>query len=552
MALIRPADTTDNPGPARIRTLPGLRVGRGWRGEPTWFGPSWFGIAFALVLGAPLVALIALAAGGDLVYVSHLSDTRLAEFVLNSLGLVILAGSLAAIIGVGTALLLSRFEFPGRRFLDWALLLPLAMPGYIAAYAWYDLTAPGGAFYTGPDGPVPTVAGIWGGASIFALTLYPYVYLLVRNVLAMTGPSHREVARGLGASGWEVFRRIDLPTIWPAAAAGTALVSMEVLADYGIGDFLGISTFTVGIVRAWSSFGDPAAAAQLAIMLLFASMLALGAERASRGRRRFGSAEATSARTRLSAGPAFLATVACVVPLALGLLIPLGHLGMLALETQASRPILPAIQGTALLAIGSALLAVLIGVASAYTLRGGGRLARFAIRAVQSGYAVPGAVAAIAVLALLVIVQSMANGFSSGTAIALTGGSVFALLFAYQVRFAAIAILPCETALARVSSRLDEAAKSLGARPFAVLRRVHLPLIRAGVGAAAVLVGIEVIKELPATMILRPFDLDTLAVTAHNYASDERLAYAALPSLLLLAISIPATAMLNLLRVSSR
>lgn len=510
------------------------------------------GIVLALLLGAPLVALIALAAGGDLVYVSHLTETRLIEFVVNSLGLLLLASGMAACIGIGTAFLVSRYEFPARRFLDWALLLPLAMPGYIAAYAWYDLTAPGGTFYTGPDGPVPTIAGLWGGAAVFALTLYPYVYLLVRNVLAMTGPSHREVARSLGANGWTLFRRVELPAIWPSAAAGIALVSMEVLADYGVGDFLGIPTFTVGIVRAWSSFGDPAAAAQLAVLLLFTSMLALGAERASRGRRRFGSATAGSSRTRLPIGMAIAAVVACSVPLLLGLIIPLTHLASLAIETQPSRPLLPAIQGTALLAIASGVIAITVGLASAYTLRSGSTFGRFAVRAVQSGYAVPGAVAAIAVLAFLVIVQSGLESMSSGTALAFTGGSILALLFAYQVRFAAIAILPCETALARVSAGLDETARSLGTAPLGVVRRVHLPLIRAGVGAAAVLVAIEVIKELPATMILRPFSLDTLAVTAHNYASDERLAFAALPSLLLLAISIPATAMLNLLRVSQR
>ncbi|MBB3033719.1 ABC transporter permease [Alteriqipengyuania lutimaris] len=529
------------PSPARIRTLPGLRL----RGEPAWLG-----IAFALVLAAPLVALIALAAGGDLTYVSHLTATRLAEFTTTSLALVLMAGGLAACIGIGAAFIVSRYDFPGRRILDGALLLPLAMPGYIAAYAWYDMTAPGGPVYDATGGSIPTVAGLGGGALVFALTLYPYVYLLVRNVLAMNGPKQREVARSLGASGWDLFRRIDLPTIWPAAAAGVALISMEVLADFGVADFLGIPTFTVGIVRAWSSFGDPAAAAQLAVLLLFASMLALGAERASRGRRRFGSAAPGFERERLGPGLREAAMLVCALPLLLGLIVPLLHLVTLAIDARSSRAVLPAIQGTLLLATISAALAVIIGLACAYAVRSGGNFARFAVRAVQAGYAVPGAVAAIAVLAFLVIVQAGAESLRVGGAIALTGGSIAALLFAYQVRFAAIAILPAETALARVSTSLDEAARSLGARHVTILRRIHLPLISAGLGAAAVLVGIEVIKELPATMILRPFSLDTLAVTAHNFASDERLEFAAFPSLLLLAISIPATAMLNLLRTN--
>ena len=518
----------------------------------TRFDPAWLGMGLAALLVAPIVALLALAWSGDAEYLAHIASTRLAEFSLNSAMLAIASGLGAAVVGIGTALLVTRYDFPGRRLFDVALLLPLAMPGYIAAYSWYHLTAPGGAVHGSAAGIVPTISGISGAAFVFALTLYPYVYLLVRNALEMNGPVHREMARSLGARPHQLFWRIDLPTIWPAAAAGVALVAMEVLADYGVADFLGVPTFTVGIVRAWSSFGEPASAAQLAVMLLFVSLVALGAERASRGRRRFGTGGAgrrPSAREPLTHGRAWLAVLVCSLPLLLGLLVPLLDLLLLALETRPARPVLPAVGGTAGLAAASGALAVVVGLSAAYALRTGRKAGRVAVRIAQAGYAVPGAVAAIAVLAFLVFVQAMIDWLPGEATLVLTGGSLLALLFAYQVRFAAVAILPCENALAKIAPSQDEMARSLGARPWGVVRRIHLPLAKAGIGAAALLVGVEVIKELPATMILRPFDLETLAVTAHNYASDERLAQAALPSLILLLVSIPATAALNLLRV---
>lgn len=516
------------------------------------FDPAWLGIALGALLAAPVIALLALAASGDGSYLAHIAQTRLAEFSRNSVLLALVSGLGAGVVGIGTAILVTKYEFPGRKVFDWTLVLPLAMPGYIAAYSWYAMTAPGGQVHGASDGAFPTIAGLGGAAFVFALTLYPYVYLLVRNSLEMNSEVHRELARSLGASSARVFWRIDLPTIWPAAAAGVALVAMEVLADYGVADFLGVSTFTVGIVRAWSSFGDPFAAAQLAVMLLAVSLLALGAERASRGRRKFGTgaaAKLSPVRHRLTGGPRLLAMLACAAPLVLGLAVPTLNLLVMTMETRPSRPILPAFTDTIMLACASAAIAIVVGVSAAYALRTGSKAGTMAVRIAQSGYAVPGAVAGIAVLALLVFVEESIASIAGGPALALTGGGIVALLFAYQVRFAAVAVLPCENALANIATAQDEIARSLGARPWAVVQRIHLPLAKAGIAAAGVLVGIEVIKELPATMILRPFDLDTLAVTAHNYASDERLAQAALPALLLLAISIPATAALNLLRM---
>ncbi len=524
-------------------------------GSPIGFDPSWLGVGLAAILIVPLIALGGLAVMGDGAYLSHIASTRLADFASSSFLLAAMSGFGAAMLGLGSAWLVSRYDFWGRDMLDWALVMPLAMPGYIAAYSWYDLTAPGGYAYRTTDGLFPTISGVSGAAFVFALTLYPYIYLLVRNVLGLNGEAHREIARSLGARPAQLFWRIDLPTVWPAIAAGTALVIMEVLADFGVADFLGVSTFTVGIVRAWSSFGDPAAAAQLAVILLFVCLLAMGAERAARGRRKFGTTvvqKGKRTRQRLAGWQQAAAISAAVTPLVLGLFIPLGNLAYMLWEVPPARSALGPALGTFQLSIASAAIAIIVGISAGYALRTGKSISRSAVRIAQAGYAVPGAVAGIAVLACMVALQWAIDALPGQAPVLLTGGSVFALLFAYQVRFAAVAILPCETALTRIRVSQDEIARSLGARPWEVLTKVHFPLIRTGVAVAALLVAVEVSKELPATMILRPFDLDTLAVTAHNYASDERLAQAALPSLLLLLITIPATLLLNVLRVSEK
>ncbi|RGP39735.1 Fe(3+)-transport system permease protein SfuB [Altererythrobacter insulae] len=514
--------------------------------------PAVVGTVLAGLFALPIIALIALALSGDSEYLDHIASTRLTEFSLRSAQLALTSGALAAVIGVGCAWLVTRFEFAGRRALSWLLILPLAMPGYVAAYSWYAITAPGSKFEAASGWDLPTVSGISGASFIFALTLYPYVYLLSRNAMEAHGRLSWDVARSLGAGPWRAFRQVILPLTWPAAAAGTALVIMEVLADYGVADFLGVSTLTVGIVRAWSSFGDPAAAAQLAVFLLFGALLALGLERAARGRRQFASTSAgdsrQAARARITGWRALSVALLAALPLILGLLIPAGNLAWLASQTRSSASIVPALQGTIMLAAFSGMLAMILGLTAAYALRSGNSFARSAIRLVQSGYAVPGAVAAIAILSALVFAQMLVSGITGSTTIALTGGSIVALLIAYQSRFAAVAILPSEAALMKVRRELDEAARSLGASPMRVVTQIHLPLVLTGLATAGLLVAIEVMKELPATMILRPFSLDTLAVTAHNYASDERLAQAAFPALILIAICIPATALLNLVR----
>ncbi len=518
------------------------------------FNPTPIAVLAALACVAPIVALLVMAFGGGLEHLQHLAETQLALYAWNSLALAAITGLGILVLGVPTAWLIARYSFPGRGFFTWGLALPLAMPTYVAAYAWVSMTAAGGPVYAMTGGAAPTVRGLIGAGFVFSFAYYPYVFLLARQAFENHGTGAADAARTLGAGPWRSFTRVALPLARPAIMAGVALAVMETLADYGAVDFLGAPTFTVGVLRAWGSFGEPAAAAQLAIILLFVMMLLFGSERAARRRQSVaerGGRQNPPPRLQLTGAKAWLVCLLCATPLIIGLIIPGARLVALSIDLEYLRIPYDALRGTLILAGASALIAAVLGLGAAYAARTGGRFAQAAVRAAHAGYAVPGAVAALGVLALFSFAQSLLDTSLGASAPVIAGAGVAALLFAYQSRFAAAAIGPAESALGRISPSLDHAARSLGAGPLGVILRVHLPLAMGGIATAALLVFIEVMKELPATMILRPLDFETLAVTAHNYASDERLAQAAVPSLMLVAIGLPAMIIVSRL-VSAR
>lgn len=509
---------------------------------------SWTPLAVlaALFCAAPILAVgwIALSnESGD--YLTHLAQTRLPTYLLHS-GIVATLSALGAgIIGTGLGWLIARCDFPGRKWLSWVLILPLAMPAYVAAYAWLDLSQSGGLLKLWTFDLFPTIRGSVGASLMFALVLYPYVYLLARNTFSGQSADAFDAARTLGASPFRAFSRTVLPMARPAIAAGLALVMMESLADYGTVDYLGSPTLSIGLVRAWSGAGSLIDAARLSLVLVFVALLIFGLERAQRRRSR---TVATSGRHRppprfrLQGLTAFAALAACLIPFLMGLVIPMARLGWRALSEAPAGGLASASLNSLTLALVSAVLAAALGLSTAYALRGKGIIATIAARAAGLGYAVPGAVAAVGVIAILSGAQRLIDpAWTALTGnvfpILLTGGAG-ALIFAYLSRFAAAAIGPSETALLRVTPGLDGAARTLGATPLQRLVRVHWPLILSGVTSAGLLVFVEVLKELPATMILRPFNYDTLAIIAHNFASDERLGEAALPALLISLIAL--------------
>lgn len=506
------------------------------------FNPVRPAIIAALICAAPLLAVAALGVFGPWTdYMAHIARTRLPAYLGHTALVTGVAALSAGLIGVPLAWLVARYRFFARSVFEWLLALPLAAPAYASAYAWYDLTQPGG-----PADWLPTVRGPIGAGLIFGFALYPYVYLLAREAFAGQSADAYEAARTLGAKPREAFLRAAIPMARPAIAAGLALVVMESLADYGAVVHLGAPTLSVGLIRAWAGEGAIADAARLALILVMIAFVLFALERSQRHRARQTTASGRRRPPRrmdLDPIRAALVILACLTPVLIGLILPLARLGYRALHAPVARDLIQAATHSLTLALASGLAAAVLGLACAYALRSRKPAAVAAARLAGLGYAVPGSVAALGVLVLLGGLQS---GLDSGwTAITgaqfpiLVSGGVIALIFAYQSRFAAAAIGPSESALQRVTPTLDMAARTLGAGPGETAWRVHRPLVMSGSLLAALLVFVEVLKELPATMILRPFNYDTLAVIAHNYASDERLGEAALPALLITLIALP-------------
>ncbi len=521
-------------------------------------GLTWPIAIIALLLILPILSILAHLALPDEGSWAHLSQTLLPRHLLNSLLLVLLVGLAVPIIGSGTAWLTTLCRFPGDRIFAWALVLPLAVPGYVVAYAYTDMLDVAGPLQSWlratfdwqvGDYWFPKIRSLPGAALLLSLVLYPYVYLLARAAFLQQSVCVLEVGRTLGYRPWGLFFAVALPLARPAIAAGTALALMETLADYGTVSFFGVQTFTTGIVRAFSAFGDRIAAAQLSALLLAGVLALLLLERWSRSRKQFHHTTgrySSLPQFKLTGARTVLAVLACALPLSLGFLLPAGLLFWMWLE-RANGKVDSRFLGWAWnsLSLGTltAFLAVSIGLLLAYGLRQrGSRVLASLSRLAGMGYAVPGAVIAVgAIIPLAAFDRGLSGalsdlfGWSGGL---ILSGSLVALVYAYLVRFLSVSLNTLDASLSKIRFSLDEAARTLGRRPVTILRDLHAPLLYSGLATAALLVFVDVMKELPATLLLRPFNMDTLAVQAHNLASDERLADAGLPSLAIVAVGI--------------
>jgi iron(III) transport system permease protein len=485
----------------------------------------------------------------------HLASTVMPRAALETLLLTVLVTMGVAVLGTTAAWLVVALEFPGRRFFEWAMLLPLAMPAYIVAYAFTDFLQ-----FAGPvqsalrtafglhhgDYWFPDIRSLPGAAFVFVFVLYPYVYLLARTAFLARTASMIDAARSLGLSPFATWIRVNLPLARPAVVAGSLLAIMETIADYGAASYFGLQTFTTSIYRAWFSLGDRLAASQLSALMLVVVVVVMALEERARGRARYFAAPNSArpvAAVPLVGARRWLAVAACCVPIVIGFVLPLAILVSLALpaiQTIAWSRYLAWFGNSVLVSTLAALVTIVAVLLLAYSVRLAppGRAAtsvRLAARTMNLGYAVPGAVIAVGILIPLAQLDNtidawMKSAFGVTTGLLLTG-SLVALLYAYLVRYFAVAYQPVEAGLARITPAMDASARSLGSPPLDVFRRVHLPLLAPSVFAAAMLVFVDVLKELPATLVLRPFNFDTLAVIAYQLASDERLGEAALPSL---------------------
>ncbi len=513
-------------------------------------------VAMACLLPMVAVALAALSGGTETI--SHLLDTVLPGYVTTTLVLVVLVAAGTFALGVGAAWLVTMTRFPGVRILEVALVLPLAFPAYVLAYAYtYVLDHPGIVQSTLRDvtgwGPrdywFPEIRSVGGAAAMLILVLYPYVYLLARAAFLQQSSGAFLAARVLGNSAWRSFWTVSLPMARPAIAGGVLLAVMETIADFGTVAYFGVQTFATGIYTSWFSLADRTGAAQLALCLLvFALMLAM-AERSTRGKARYhdaGKRHMKMPPAELTGWQAALAFTLCVVPVVLGFLLPaiiLFDMGLGSEQDLLSRRYTGFLRNSVTLAATAAVITVMAAICVGFyqRLKPGRRSALIAYMA-HLGYAVPGGVIAVG---LIVPFAAFDNGldawmraqFGISTGLLLTG-SIWLLVAAYMVRFMAAALGAYEGGQSTVHANMDAAARSLGQSPLGTLRRVHLPILTPSLLTALLIVFVDVMKELPATLIMRPFNFDTLAVQAYRLASDERLEGAAVPSLVIVAVGL--------------
>jgi iron(III) transport system permease protein len=524
-----------------------------------WLPDRWSALALLLALAVALPVLVVFGnlfrPSGDIF--SHLASTVLAGYVGHTLALALGVGIGVTVIGVGTAWLVTMCRFPGCGIAEWALLLPFAVPAYIIGYTYTDFLQYAGPLqsalreatgWTRQDYWFPEIRSIGGAITVMSLVFYPYVYLLARAAFLTQATCLLDVSRTLGRNPWRHFLEVAVPMARPAIAGGVALALMETMADFGTVQHFGISTFTTGIYRTWFALGSPVAAAQLAAMLMLFVLLLLWTERRTRGEARYDHTTAARPLTcySLSPGRAALAGLACFLPIALGFGLPVLVLAGMTME-----------QGDGLLAgkfpelawnsFSTAAIAALLIVGCALVLAYGvrlrpTRLMQGAARIAGLGYAIPGAVIAVGVLIPFARFDNALDAwlqasFGFGTGLLLTG-TIGGLLFAYLVRFLAVAMNSVEAGLGKVNRNLDDAARTLGHRPGRTLLRVHLPLLRGALLTALVIVFVDVLKELPATLILRPFNFETLATRVYRFASDERLAEASTAALAIVAVGL--------------
>ncbi len=522
----------------------------------------------ALLAGLPLMAIVWESLAGDAGALRDLADTVLPTYIANTALLMLLAGTIAGVTGTGCAWLIAATRFPGRSVLGWALVLPLALPAYLAAYVYADMLDYAGPVQSALRGATgwgageywfPDIRSLGGGAFVLGAVLFPYVYLLARTAFATQSLTQFRAARSLGAIPARAFWHVALPAARPAIAGGLALVLMEVLADFGVADYFAIPTFSTGIFRSWLAMGDKPAALKLAAVMLFFVALLVAWEahtRAGRSDSRDGHAargaqeEPLVALTRLGKALAF---TACLLPVILGFILPAGYLASLAMSDtaqSAAGDLATYLGGSLRLGLATASLCLATALLLAFArARSNSRVTASAIRLATLGYALPGALLAVGLLAPLgsfdVTLTRFARdnvGWSGG--LLLTGTSAI-LVYALSVRFLTVAYNSVSGGLARIPPGLDAAARSLGAGPSRVLARIYAPLLAPSLAGAAALVFIDTLRELPATLILRPFNLETLATRTYRLAGDERLVEAAIPALILLAAGLLPVLVLN-------
>ncbi len=522
-----------------------------WSGRLAWI---FAGLAAAICV-LPHISVLVAAFLGSTETLQSLAETVLGRYTRTTLVLLVSVVIMSTIIGTITAWLVTTTEFRGRRVLEVALVLPLAFPAYVLAYAYTHVLDHPGIVQTtlravmgwGPrDYWFPEIRSLGGAAAMLTLVLYPYVYLLARAAFASQSATTFYAAQSLGQTRLGAFWRVSLPMARPAIASGAMLVGMETIADFGTVSYFGVQTFAVGIYSSWFSFADRAAAAQLSLGLLAFALLLAILERINRGEARyaFGRKFEQMPRLVLSGWRNYLAMLACLLPAFFGCVLPVIMLSEMAAGSEQSLlspRYLRFAQNSVTLGVCAAVITVAVALLFGSLARNRQSWAATAVLYIgRMGYAVPGGVIAVGLLVPFAFFDNTLDAYMRETFNISTGllftGSIWLLVCAYMIRFLAAAIGAYEGGVAVINPNMDAAARVLGQNEWGLLRRVHFPLLRPSLFTALLIVFVDVMKELPATLIMRPFNFDTLAVQAHRLAADERLSGAAVPSLVIVAI----------------
>jgi len=535
----------------------GMASSVGWRAVVNGWTLGLFAVAFVVAL--PLITIVVIALTPAPAIWNHLLETVFWSYVRTTLALAVGVGAGTFLIGTTTAWLVTMYRFPGRGIFEWALLLPLAVPAYVIAYTYTDLLE-----YSGPvqaalrglfdwnsarDYWFPEVRSLGGAIVMFTLVLFPYVYLLARAAFLGQSVGVLEVSRTLGRGPWRSFWAVALPMARPAIVVGVALALMETLNDYGTVDYFAVPTLTLGIFNTWFAMNSIEGAAQLSLTLLAVVMVVIYMERRARGGRRF---QETRAQFKPLPGyplpgvRGILVAAACLIPVLLGFVVPAGILLRYALahyaESLGEGFFLAAFHSISLSGI-AAFVAVALGLFIAYALRQqrGGPLRALAWIA-SLGYGVPGAILAVGAIVPVAHLDNVIDGFMRDVFGVSTGlllsGTIFAVILGYVVRFLVLSLGTIESGLSKITPSMDDAARSLGHGPWAVLRKVQLPMLRGSLLTAALLVFVDSMKELPMTLLLRPFNYETLATYVYQFASDELLEECALGALTIVLVGI--------------
>ena len=530
-------------------------------------------VLIAVLASLPIFAVGYLALTPDENIWPHLVSTVLPDYITTTLILMIGVGIGTLIIGVSTGWMVTMCRFPGRRFFEWGMLLPMAMPAYVIAYLYTDILEYAGpiqgllrdlfGWTTRRDYWFPEIRSLGGAIAMMTLVLYPYVYLLSRAAFLEQPVGVLEASRALGRGPWRSFFVVALPLARPAIVIGISLVLMETLNDFGTVDFFAVNTFSLGIYDVWLNMNNVSGAAQLAsVLLLFVAFLVLS-ERFARRKQRFHNASGKYQALPgylLTGKRGWMVTFVCTLPVVLGFLLPTIVLVVYAWQhwdPELNAEIAGHAWNSVRLSTTAGVVAVLIAIVMAYAARiQGSRLLLVANRVAAMGYAIPGAVLAVGVMIMLGNLDNGIDGiareqfgFSTGL---IFSGTIAAVTFGYLVRFLALSLGTVEASLGKVTLNMDGASRSLGRGTFATMRLVHLPLMRTSILTAVMLVFVDCMKELPMTVILQPFNFQTLATFVHQYASDEQLGDAALAALSIVGVGIIPVILLSIAIARSR